>query len=174
MSTDASRPYGDRPPIRPGDRIAVKIGDEIILGTADAKGAIIGAPEQFTFTPDGEPRPVYDWIEAMADWMESGGGSYSVHVDAAAKPTVEPIPYDEMRRLCGLDPAVKAYCARRDMQKSFSQLGKAMNQMASDLAKGFERFADALIASKPKHTPPMWAIDVSKRKPDKRSGRRVK
>ena len=69
------------------------------------------------------------------------------------------IPYDEMRRLCGLDPAVKAYCAKRDMQKSFSQLGKAMNQMASDLVKGFERFTDALIASKPKHTTPMWVVD---------------
>ncbi|MGB3358143.1 MAG: hypothetical protein WA972_21130 [Rhodococcus qingshengii] len=90
----------------------------------------------------------------------------------------DPIPYDEMRRLCGLDPAVKAYCARRDIQRSFSEIGKAMNQVATEIGKGFERFADALTASKPKTkpTPPMWADDPSRqRRPTKtRNHRRVK
>lgn len=31
------------------------------------------------------------------------------------------IPYDEMRRLCGL-PDVRAYCARRDTSKAFQEL----------------------------------------------------
>jgi len=68
------------------------------------------------------------------------------------------IPYDEMRRLCGL-PDVKGYCARRDVQRSFSQIGKAINQVAADIGRGFERFADALVASKPKQAAPMWVRD---------------
>lgn len=162
-----SKPYRSGPPLRTGDRIAFVCGDRRIEGTARVEG---DAREQsITIIPDGEP-----W-EYGRDFTL---GDRHVCDDSCEVGPFSPIPYDEMRRLCGLDPAVKAYCARRDIQRSFSEIGKALNQVATDIGKGFERFADALTASKPKPkpTPPMWADDPSRqRRPTKtRNHRRVK
>ena len=162
-----SKPYRSGPPLRTGDRIAFVCGDRRIEGTARVEG---DAREQsITIIPDGEP---------MLYGRDYTLGDRHVCDDTCSVGPFSPIPYDEMRRLCGLDPAVKAYCARRDIQRSFSEIGKALNQVAADIGKGFERFADALTASKPKPkpTPPMWADDPSRqRRPTKtRNHRRVK
>ena len=200
-----SKPYRSGPPLRTGDRIAFVCGDRRIEGTARVEG---DAREQsITIIPDGEPMqygrdftlgdrhvcddtcsvgpfaPVPDWLAEKPSnvaRVETDIPAIDADLTFTAHRWLkgDPIPYDEMRRLCGLDPAVKAYCARRDMQKSFSEIGKAMNQVATEIGKGFERFANALTASKPKPkpTPPMWADDPSRqRRPTKtRNHRRVK
>lgn len=162
-----SKPYRSVTPIKNGDRIAFVCGDRRIEGTAHVEGD--DREQRITLIPDGEP-----W-EYGHDFTL---GDRHVCDDSCEVGPFSPIPYDEMRRLCGLDPAVKAYCARRDIQRSFSEIGKALNQVATDIGKGFERFADALTASKPKPkpTPPMWADDPSRqRRPTKtRNHRRVK
>lgn len=165
-----SRPYRSGPPLRTGDRVGVEIGDEIIVGTAHVEGD--AREQRITLIPDGEPM-LYGRDYAFAEVLAEDDLKITAKRWLPREP-IPPIPYDEMRRLCGLDPAVKGYCARRDMQKSFSQIGKALNQVASDIGKGLERFADALIASKPKHTPPMWAHNPARQHRDTRSTRRVK
>ncbi|WP_415395192.1 hypothetical protein ACMTN4_07430 [Rhodococcus globerulus] len=184
-----SKPYRSGPPLRTGDRVGVEIGDQRFEGTAQVESGPYGR-QKITIIPDGEPM-LYarDYaFAAMPDWLPEKPSNVELveadipAIDEDLKITAhrwlprEPIPYDEMRRLCGLDPAVKAYCARRDMQKSFNEIGKAINQVATDIGKGFERFADALIESKPKSTPPMWADNpAGQRRPTKtRNHRRVK
>ncbi|MGC0365026.1 hypothetical protein ABH922_003010 [Rhodococcus sp. 27YEA15] len=50
---------------------------------------------------------------------------------------IAPIPYDEMRVLCGLDPAVRGYCARRDFTKAMNELGTAMSRGMQAIAQAF-------------------------------------
>lgn len=86
------------------------------------------------------------------------------------EPAREQIPYDEMRRLCGL-PDVSAYIARRDaelawgrMTAAFCAFGEAFVLVYKEVDKAAEplrQFA-AACQQKPKHKPPMWAIDPSR------------
>ena len=77
------------------------------------------------------------------------------------------IPYDEMRRLCGL-PDVIDYIARREaeiawerMMSAFSGVGESIVLAYNQLAKSMEPFKQfaAALQRKPKHVPPMWAVD---------------
>lgn len=77
------------------------------------------------------------------------------------------IPYDEMRRLCGL-PDVSAYIARRDaarawnrMTSAFLTFGEVIVLSFKELEKSMEPFRQFAAAAqqKPKHVPPMWAVD---------------
>lgn len=67
-----------------------------------------------------EPRDIFG-LRCKVMWgrgwrRKTNGSLYPVPVRAALeKAPARRIPYDEMRRLCGLDPAAKAYCAKRDM-----------------------------------------------------------
>ncbi len=80
---------------------------------------------------------------------------------------LEPIPYDEMRRLCGL-PDVSAYIARRDVAQAwdgiasaFIAFGEVVFLSYGEIEKAMEpirKFA-AAAARKPTHVPPMWAVD---------------
>ena len=163
------RPYLKGEPVKTGDRVAFVYGDQRIEGTAQVESGPLTREQNIRIIPDGEPMQ-YGRDFTLGDRHVC---DYSCEVGPFS-----PIPYDEMRRLCGLDPAVKAYCARRDMQRSFSEIGKAMNHAATEIGKGFERFADAISAStpKPKPTPPMWADNpAGQRRPTKtRNHRRVK
>nr|WP_218681065.1 hypothetical protein [Rhodococcus qingshengii] len=172
-----NKPYRSVTPIKTGDRVVfIDVDGERTEGIARVDSGLGSGfyhsptrETRVTIIPDGEP---------MQYGRDFTLGDRHVCDDTCSGGPFSPIPYDEMRRLCGLDPAVKAYCARRDMQKSFSEIGKAMNQVATEIGKGFERFANALTASKPKPkpTPPMWADDPSRqRRPTKtRNHRRVK
>jgi len=177
-----SKPYRSVTPTKNGDRIAFVCGDLRIEGTAQVESGPLTREQNIRIIPDGDP-----W-KYSRDYALAKYGRDCAFAEAAPDADLtftahrwlkgDPIPYDEMRRLCGLDPAVKAYCARRDMQRSFSEIGKAMNQVATEIGKGFERFADAISAStpKPKPTPPMWADNpAGQRRPTKtRNHRRVK
>lgn len=72
------------------------------------------------------------------------------------------IPYDEMRRLCGL-PDVRGYVARRELDRMGKQLGEVFRRMAGVWTEAFEAALPQLQAiaeaPKPKQAPPMWAND---------------
>ena len=72
------------------------------------------------------------------------------------------IPYDEMRRLCGL-PDVRGYVARREFDRMGKQLGEVFRRMAEVWTEAFETALPQLRAiteaSKPKQAPPMWVRD---------------
>lgn len=72
------------------------------------------------------------------------------------------IPYDEMRRLCGL-PDVRSYVARRELARMGEQIGEAIQRVANVWTEALEVLAPRLEAmaeaSKPKQLPPMWAND---------------
>lgn len=74
----------------------------------------------------------------------------------------EQIPYDEMRRLCGL-PDVRGYVARRELARMGEQIGEALKRAAIVWTEALEALAPQLKAiaeaSKPKQSPPMWAND---------------
>lgn len=74
----------------------------------------------------------------------------------------EQIPYDEMRRLCGL-PDVRGYVARREFARMGGQIGEALKRAAIVWTEALEVLAPQLKAiaeaSKPKQAPPMWAND---------------
>ncbi|OFV78492.1 hypothetical protein [Rhodococcus erythropolis] len=98
------------------------------------------------------------------------------------------IPYDEMRRLCGL-PDVSEYVARRDATLAWDQLRANFQVHAAAFGRAFTVigeaarralvpitvFAESIAPEidphnasrkpgevpKPKRTPPMWAIDPS-------------
>lgn len=74
----------------------------------------------------------------------------------------EQIPYDEMRRLCGL-PDVRGYVARRELARMGEQIGEAIQRVANVWTDALEVLAPQLKAiadvSKPKQSPPMWAND---------------
>ncbi|MGR6579285.1 hypothetical protein ACT89R_01770 [Rhodococcus qingshengii] len=175
MSTDEREPYRSGPFIKTGDRVAVDIGGEVIVGTARVESD----DNSIEFIPDGEPLiPARDWITALTNWMESSeSGSYSVSDESTSKPPVEPIPYDEMRRLCGL-PDVRPYVAQRELARlgkqlsgTFQQVGEIWTEALDKMLPGLQAISETM---KPKQAPPMWAIDISKQKRDTRSGWRVK
>lgn len=72
------------------------------------------------------------------------------------------IPYDEMRRLCGL-PDVRSYVARRELTRMGEQIGEALKRAAIVWTEALEVLAPQLKAiteaSKPKQSPPMWVND---------------
>ena len=72
------------------------------------------------------------------------------------------IPYDEMRRLCGL-PDVRGYVARREFARMGEQIGESIQRVANIWTEALEVLAPQLKAiaesSKPKQSPPMWAND---------------
>lgn len=72
------------------------------------------------------------------------------------------IPYDEMRRLCGL-PDVRSYVARRELARMGEQIGEAIQRVANVWTEALEVLAPQLksIADAPKlkQSPPMWAND---------------
>lgn len=75
----------------------------------------------------------------------------------------ETIPYDEMRGLCGLDPAVKAYVARRELARMATQMGEVLNRIGKAWSELIEQMLPAVRAineaSKPKQAPPFWAVN---------------
>lgn len=77
----------------------------------------------------------------------------------------EPIPYDEMRRLCGL-PDVRGYVARRELARMGEQISEALKRAAIVWTEALEVLAPQLKAiaeaSKPKQVPPMWVRDPAK------------
>ena len=77
----------------------------------------------------------------------------------------EQIPYDEMRRLCGL-PDVRGYVARRELARMGEQIGEAIQRVANVWTDALEVLAPQLKAiteaSKPKQSPPMWANDPAR------------
>lgn len=77
------------------------------------------------------------------------------------------IPYDEMRRILNL-PDVSDYIARREagiawerMMSVFSGVGESIVLAYKDLERSMEPFRQfaAGLQRKPKHVPPMWAVD---------------
>lgn len=74
----------------------------------------------------------------------------------------EQIPYDEMRRLCGL-PDVHGYVARRELARMGEQISEALKRAAIVWTEALEVLAPQLKAiaevSKRKQAPPMWAND---------------
>lgn len=139
-----SKPYRSGPPLRTGDRIAFVCGDRRIEGTARVEG---DAREQsITIIPDGEPmlygrdytlgdRHVCDDtcsvgpVAPVPDWLPERPSNVArvetdiPAIDADLQFTAhrwlprDPIPYDEMRRLCGL-PDIKAIDARRKKENA--------------------------------------------------------
>lgn len=137
-----SKPYRSGPPLRTGDRIAFVCGDRRIEGTARVEG---DAREQsITIIPDGEPMlygrdytlgdrhvcddtcsvgpfaPVPDWLPekpSNVDLIETDIPAIGDDLTFTAHRWLkgDPIPYDEMRRLCGLTD-VSAYIAKRDAE----------------------------------------------------------
>lgn len=119
-----SKPYRSGPPLRTGDRVGVEIGDEIIVGTAHVEGD--AREQRITIIPDGEPmiyasgyafRPVPDWLPekpSNVELVETDIPAIDDDLTFTAHRWLprEPIPYDEMRRLCGL-PDIKAIDAER-------------------------------------------------------------
>ena len=79
------------------------------------------------------------------------------------------IPYDEMRRILNL-PDVSDYIARRDFDLAWNRLASSCREFVEGLAlvyteldrqvEPLKQFAAAL-QRKPKHVPPMWAVDPS-------------
>lgn len=74
----------------------------------------------------------------------------------------EPIPYDEMRRLCGL-PDVRDYVARREwagIGEQFVELFQRVAQVWVNMAEQVLPQLQAITeASNPKQAPPMWVRD---------------
>ena len=74
------------------------------------------------------------------------------------------IPYDEMRRLCGL-PDVRGYVARRELARMGEQIGEAIQRVANVWTDALEVLEPQLKAiadaSKPKQSPPIWANDAA-------------
>lgn len=112
--------------------------------------------------PDGEPMR-YDRDFAFAD----AAAEANLKITAECWLPSEPIPYDEMRRLCGL-PDVSAYIARRDAERAWNRLnatfaafGEAFLVVGKELDKSLEPLRQfvAAVQVKPKHTPPIWAFD---------------
>ncbi|KJF21954.1 hypothetical protein C7T36_18405 [Rhodococcus sp. AD45-ID] len=176
--SDDNKPYRSGPPIETGDRIAVEIGDQRFEGAAQVESGRFGR-QKITIIPDGEPM-LYG-----RDYAFSPSPPDEIRAEAGLQITThrwlprEPIPYDEMRRLCGL-PDVSAYIAQRELAR-----------MGKELREGFRRFEEAWTeaaeqalpglraiseAAKPRQTPPMWAdIPGRNHRPAKtRNHRRVK
>lgn len=74
----------------------------------------------------------------------------------------EPIPYDEMRRLCGL-PDVRAYVAKRELARVGEQFVEVFQRVAKEWVNMAEQVLPQLQAiteaSKPKQAAPMWVRD---------------
>lgn len=102
-----SKPYRSVTPIKNGDRIAFVCGDQRIEGTAQVQSGPLAREQSITIIPDGEP-----W-EYGRDFTL---GDRHVCDDTCSVGPFSPIPYDEMRRLCGL-PDVSAYIAKRDAER---------------------------------------------------------
>lgn len=105
-----SKPYRSGPPFRTGDRVGVEIGDEIIVGTAHVEGD--DREQRITLIPDGEPWK-YGRDYAFAEVLASEDLRFTAHRWLKG----DPIPYEEMRRLCGL-PDIKAIDARRKKENA--------------------------------------------------------
>lgn len=163
-----SKPYRSGPPLRTGDRIAFVCGDRRIEGTARVEG---DAREQsITLIPDGEP---------MLYGRDFTLGDRHVCDDTCSVGPFSPIPYDEMRRLCGL-PDVSAYIARRELarmgkelREGFRRFGEAWAEAAEQALPGLRAISEA---AKPKQAPPIWAQNpAGQHRPTKtRNHRRVK
>ena len=120
--------------------------------------------------PDGEP-----W-EYGRDFTL---GDRHVCDDTCSVGPFSPIPYDEMRRLCGL-PDVSAYIARRELarmgkelREGFRRFGEAWAEAAEQARPGLRAISEA---AKPKQAPPIWAQNpAGQHRPTKtRNHRRVK
>ena len=74
----------------------------------------------------------------------------------------EAIPYDEMRRLCGL-PDVRAYVAKRELARVGEQFVEVFQRVAKEWVNMAQQVLPQLQAiteaSKPKQAAPMWAND---------------
>ena len=112
--SDDSRPYRSGPPLRTGDRVGVVIGDQRFEGAAQVESGPYGR-QKITIIPDGEPMLYtrdYAFRPSTPDEVRAEAG---LQITAHRWLPREPIPYDEMRRLCGL-PDVSAYIAQRDAE----------------------------------------------------------
>lgn len=201
-----SKPYRSGPPLRTGDRIAFVCGDRRIEGTARVEG---DAREQsITIIPDGEPMqygrdftlgdrhvcddtcsvgpvaPLPDWLPkkpSNVELVETDIPAICADLTFTAHRWLkgDPIPYDEMRRLCGL-PDVSAYIARRELarmgkelREGFRRFGEAWAEAAEQALPGLRAISEA---AKPKQAPPIWAQNpAGQHRPTKtRNHRRVK
>lgn len=175
------RPYLNGEPLRTGDRVGVEIGDEIIVGTAHVEGD--DREQRITLIPDGDPWKYsrdyalakYGRDYAFAEVLAGEDLQFTAHRWLKG----DPIPYDEMRRLCGL-PDVSAYVARRELarmgrelREGFRRFGEAWAEAAEQALPGLRAISEA---AKPKQAPPIWAQNpAGQHRPTKtRNHRRVK
>lgn len=137
-----------------------------------------GLPATVLFTPrrgrkSTAPHPAADrWMlderlrEQCLRPMSEVMGEVLKDADSAfeLKSPTPPIPYDEMRRLCGL-PDVRGYVASRELARMGKQLGDVFQRIAEAWTEGVNKALPGLQAfadsSKPKQAPPMWAVDPS-------------
>jgi hypothetical protein len=100
--SDDSKPYRSGPPIKSGDRIELVCGDQRIEGTAQVESGPLTREQNIRIIPDGEP------MQYGRDYTLGAFALPEIFADANLTFTAhrwlkgDPIPYDEMRRLCGL------------------------------------------------------------------------
>lgn len=176
--SDDSKPYRSGPSIKTGDRVAfVDIDGECTEGIARVDSGLgsgfYHSPTRETRTtiiPDGEP-----WKYGRDYTL----GDRHICDDTCSVGPFSPIPYDEMRRLCGL-PDVSAYIARRELARMGKELREGFRRFGEAWAEAAEQALPGLRAirevTKPKQAPPIWADNpAGQRRPTKtRNHRRVK
>ncbi|TSD48565.1 hypothetical protein FFI94_022130 [Rhodococcus sp. KBS0724] len=143
----------------------VHAGDEIYLVGGDLRCEKCSPRINTTqIIPDGGPMR-YDRDFAFAETATEANLKITAKRWLPSE-TTPSIPYDEMRRLCGL-PDVSAYIARRDAERAwirlnatFAAFGEAFLVVGKELDKSLEPLRQfvAAVQVKPKHTPPMWAV----------------
>lgn len=168
------RPYLNGEPVKTGDRVAFVYGDQRIEGTAQVESGPLTREQNIRIIPDGEPWK-YGRDFAFAESAADADLKFTAHRWLQG----DPIPYDEMRRLCGL-PDVSAYIARRELarmgrelREGFRRFGEAWAEAAEQALPGLRAISEA---AKPKQAPPIWAQNpAGQHRPTKtRNHRRVK
>lgn len=107
-----SKPYRSVTPIKNGDRIAFVCGDQRIEGTAQVESGPLAREQNIRIIPNGEPWK-YGRDYAFAEAAAGADLQFTAHRWLKG----DPIPYDEMRRLCGL-PDIKAIDAQRKKENA--------------------------------------------------------
>lgn len=138
-------------PLEPNGSVTVLFppGDRQIVGTTSAFGPWM-SDEQLR---KQRLRPM---SEVMGEVLKDA------NLKLELKPPTTPIPYDEMRRLCGL-PDVRGYVVSREFARMGKQLGGVFQRVAEAWTEGVNKALPGLQAfaesAQPKQGPPMWAVD---------------
>lgn len=184
--SDDSKPYRSGPPIKTGDRVAFVFGDQRIEGTAQVESGPLTREQNIRIIPDGEPM-IYG-----RDYTLGVFALPEIFADEDLKITAhrwlprEPIPYDEMRRLCGL-PSKEYLDTLADLEryglkyvlmkkitssqpwwipvdepsiKSTETRSRTAHQALAAMEADYRMLRARLPKPsdpKPKQTPPMWA-----------------